>query len=210
MYKHYTPVEQVDMTFYYILGISIVVLIGITIAMIYFVIRYHYKRNPVATQIRGHVGLEILWTVIPSLIALSMFYFGWISYLDLRKIPKDALEIQVSAEMFNWFFGYQEGKESQNELVVPVGRAIKLNITSEDVLHGFFLPAYRIKMDAVPKMTTNAWFYADKEGEYDIFCTVYCGVGHSGMHAKLKIVSKEDYERWLKGESLGEKSSNNH
>jgi cytochrome c oxidase subunit 2 len=107
------------------------------------------------------------------------------------------MEVEVFAQQFSWIFVYDNDKETENELVVPVGRAIKLNISSIDVIHSFFLPAFRIKVDAVKGMPTYAWFYADKVGEYDIECTEYCGVNHSAMLAKLRIVPEKEFETWL-------------
>jgi cytochrome c oxidase subunit 2 len=165
--------------------------------MIAFTIVYRRSRHPEAADIRGNWKLEVIWTVIPTLIALSMFAVGWSSYTGLRTVPAGALEIEVTAQQFSWIFNYPEGKESEGELVVPVGKPIKLNITSIDVLHGFYLPAFRVKMDAVPKMKTYGWFLAEKIGEYDIMCTVYCGTDHSQMTAKLRIVPTNEYLQWL-------------
>ena len=196
-----TPVQGVDLTFWYILGISIVLLCGITVVMVWFVVKYRRSRNPVAADIRDNYKLEIIWTIIPTLIALSMFYVGWQSYMGLRTVPKGAMNIEVSAQMFSWIFIYENDKESENELVVPVGKAIKLNIKSIDVIHSFFLPAFRIKVDAVKGMPTYAWFFADKVGEYHIQCAEYCGVNHSAMVAKLKIVPQAEFDAWLAKES---------
>ena len=196
-----TPVQGVDLAFWYILGISIVLLFGITVVMVSFVVKYRRSNNPVPSDIRDNYKLEIIWTIIPTLIALSMFYIGWHSYMGLRTVPKDAINIEVSAQMFAWIFIYDNDKESENELVVPVGKSIKLNIKSIDVVHSFFLPAFRIKVDAVKGLPTYAWFFADKVGEYDIQCTEYCGVNHSAMVAKLKIVPQEEFDAWLAKES---------
>lgn len=193
-------VEQVDKTFYLIFGISFAILTLITVTMIYFVIRYRKSRNPVPSDIRGNNFLEVVWTVIPTGLALMMFYFGWQSYIGMRQVPKGAVEINVTAEMFNWIFQYPNEKESENVLVVPQGSPIKLNLTSSDVIHSIFIPAFRLKMDAVPQMKTFVWFSADKLGEYDILCAEYCGVDHASMLAKLKIVSPKEYEAWLKEE----------
>jgi cytochrome c oxidase subunit II len=191
------PVKGIDLAFWYILGFSVVLLIGITTVMIVFTIIYRRDRNPKPADIRGNWKLEVIWTVIPTLIALSMFYVGWSSYLGLRTVPPGALEVAVTAQQFSWLFDYPEGKESEGELVVPVGKPVKLNITSVDVLHGFYLPAFRVKIDAVPKMKTYGWFLPDKVGEYDIMCTVYCGTEHSSMTAKLRIVPQNEYQQWL-------------
>jgi cytochrome c oxidase subunit II len=191
------PAAGVDRVFLYIIGFSFVVLFGITVVMIGFVIRYRRSQHPVSVDIRGHTGLELAWMIVPTLIALGMFYIGWDAYLGLRRVPADALQIGVSAEMFNWTFTYPNGKESENLLVVPYGKPVKLNISSRDVIHSLFIPAYRIKADAVPRMKTYAWFPADRLGTYAIFCTEYCGTGHTDMNADLKIVSGTDYEGWL-------------
>jgi len=195
-----TPVQGVDQAFWYILGVSIVLLFGITAVMIYFVIRYRRSRNPVSADIRDNYLLEIIWTIVPTLIALSMFYVGWTSYIGLRTVPEDAIEIEVAGQMFSWLFVYENDKETENELVVPLGEAIKLNVTSLDVLHSLYIPAFRIKIDAVKGMETYAWFSADKIGEYDIQCTEYCGTAHSEMLAKLRIVPKDEYLEWLEEE----------
>lgn len=192
-----SPVQGVDLAFWYILGFSIVLLIGITVVMVYFVVKYRRSKNPVASDIRDNYPLEIIWTIIPTLIALSMFYVGWSSYLGLRTVPDGAMEVEVLGQQFSWIFVYENDKETENELVVPQGRAVKLNISSLDVLHSFFIPAFRIKVDAVKGMPTYAWFFADELGEYDIQCTEYCGVDHFAMLAILKIVPEEEFETWL-------------
>ena len=194
------PVQGVDQAFWYILGVSIVLLTAITVVMIWFVIRYRRSKNPIPSDIRDNYLLEIIWTIVPTLIALSMFYVGWTSYLGLREVPEDAIEIEVVAQMFSWIFIYDNDKETEDELVVPLGAAIKLNITSEDVLHSFYVPSFRIKVDAVRGMETYAWFYADEVGEYDIQCTEYCGVDHSAMIGTLRIVPVVEYEEWLEAE----------
>lgn len=195
-----TPVQGVDQAFWYILGVSIFLLTGITVVMIYFVVKYRRSVHPVAEDIRDNYKLEIIWTVIPTLIALSMFYVGWTSYIGLREVPDDAMEVEVIAQMYSWIFVYDNDKETENELVVPLGSAVKLNVTSTDVLHSFYLPAFRVKIDAVKGMDTYAWFQADRLGEYDIQCTEYCGVDHAYMVAKLKIVPQEEYDIWIEEE----------
>lgn len=191
------PVKGVDIAFWYILGLSIIILIGITVAMIYFAVKYRRSKHPVPADIRDNWMLETVWTVVPTIIALSMFTVGWTSYLGLRNVPDDAIEIQVYAQQFSWIFVYDNDKETEGEMVVPFNKPIKITLTSEDVNHSFSLPAYRIKIDAVPGMDTFAWFVADRLGEFDILCTEYCGVDHSAMVAVLKIVPEEEFESWL-------------
>ena len=194
------PVRGVDLAFWYILGISVLLLVGITVVMIYFVIRYRRSKHPDPVDIRDNLNLEVVWTVLPTLIALTMFWVGWKSYIGLREVPEDALEISVAGQMYSWVFMYPNDKETDGELVVPLGKAIKLNIESWDVVHSFYIPSYRIKVDAVPGMQTYAWFMADREGEYDIFCTEYCGTEHAYMLAKLKIIPEDEYLTWLETE----------
>lgn len=191
------PAQGVDQALWYILGISAVLLCGITVVMVYFVIRYRRSKNPVPSDIRDNYLLELTWTVVPTLIAMSMFYIGWKSYVGLREVPEDAIQIEVTGQMYSWLFLYDNDKETENELVVPKGKAVKLNITSTDVIHSFYIPAMRIKVDAVKGLDTYAWFRADEVGEYDILCSEYCGVGHSEMIAVLKIVPEDEYLKWL-------------
>ncbi len=190
-------VKSVDIAFIYILGFSLLFLTFITILMIVFVIRYRRSKNPVAEDIRGNWKLETLWMVIPLIIALTMFYFGWSSYTNLRGVPKGAMEIDVLGVQYAWIFTYPNGKESEGLLMVPRGKPVKLNITSDDVIHSLFIPAFRIKVDAVPGMNSYGWFYADKIGTYTILCAEYCGIDHSYMGATLRIVSEEEYQKWL-------------
>lgn len=194
------PVLGVDRAFWYIFVVSAVLLTGITAVMIYFVIRYRRSKNPVPEDIRDNWILEIIWTIIPTFIALSMFWVGWSSYTGLRNVPDDAIEIEVLGQMFSWIFIYDNDKETEDELVVPVNRPIKLNIESLDVLHSFFIPAFRVKADAVKGLPTYVFFHPKETGTYDILCTEYCGTEHSGMVATLEVVSEEEYETWLEEE----------
>lgn len=198
MYGTVDTVEQVDAVFIYIVAFALILLVFITGLMIYFTVRYSRSRNPVPTDIRGNWRLELVWTLIPTAIALSMFYFGWNSYLGLRTVPNDALTVQVIGQQFSWVFIMPNGKASEGELVVPQHKPIRLNVTSQDVIHSLFIPAFRIKIDAVSGMQTHAWFYPRKKGEYDILCTEFCGVGHADMTAVLRVVSQERYQKWLK------------
>ena len=191
------PVAGVDQAFYYFLGFSLVLLVGITITMVLFVVKYRRSKHPEPSDIRGNWKLEVVWIVIPSIIALSMFYFGWSSYTGLRNVPEDAIEIEAIAQQFSWLFVYPNDKETENDLVVPLGVPIRLNVTSTDVLHSMYIPAYRIKVDAVNGRYNYAWFMPDKLGSFFVQCTEFCGVGHSEMNATLRIVPMVEYEQWL-------------
>ena len=205
MYPQLDSVQKVDIAFYYIIGISIVILIGIVLTMLYFLYKYSRKRNPEPADIKGNLLAEILWTIIPTLIAISMFIVGWDSFRALRSVPENALSVDVEARMWSWKFTYPQGFSS-DELYIPVGKPVKLNITSKDVIHSFYAPAYRIKVDAVPGMNTYTWFNPSKEGVFDVYCAEYCGVGHSSMMSKIHVVSSEKYEEFI-NERLSEEES---
>lgn len=191
------PVMGVDRAFWYIFVVSLVLLAGITAVMIYFVVRYSRRKNPVPADIRDNWKLEVVWTIVPTIIALSMFWIGWSSYTGIRNVPDDAVEVEVLGQMFSWIFIYDNDKETENELVVPVDTPIKLNIESLDVIHSFFIPAFRVKVDAVKGLPTYLWFLPKEKGEFDILCAEYCGTDHSYMTAKLNVVSQEEYDEWL-------------
>jgi cytochrome c oxidase subunit 2 len=194
------PLEHVDRAFIYIIGFSLVLLLFITVLMVVFVFKYRRSKHPEPSDIRGNWVLETAWTLIPTAIALSMFYIGWSSYIGLRNVPPGAVEIDVYAQQFSWIIVYPNGKETENEIVVARGKPVKLNVTSEDVLHSLFIPAFKVKIDAVKGMKTYVWFYPEKEGKYMFQCTEYCGVGHSAMTGTLTVIPKAEYEKWLEEE----------
>lgn len=191
------PVDLVDRSFYFIIGFSFVFLFAITAVMIYFVIRYRRSRHPVAADIRGNLWLEIAWISIPTVIAMFMFISGWQAYTGLRNVPDDAMEIEVLGQSFSWIFLYDNDKETENEIVVPVNKPVKLNITSGDVIHSMFIPAFRVKVDAVKGVTTYAWFLPEEKGEYFFQCTEFCGTGHADMTGVVKVVSQEEFDEWF-------------
>lgn len=189
--------ESVDYVMLFIVGTAVILLIGITIAMIYFVIRYSKKRNPVASQIHGHTVLEIMWIVIPTALVLVMFYFGYIVFEQSRVVPKGALNVKVIARMWAWKFEYENGKTSDT-LYLPKDRSVKLNLVTMDVNHAFFIPAFRIKEDVMSGNHKNYLvIHPTKIGDYQILCAEYCGLNHSNMYSKLKVISQEDFNKWL-------------
>lgn len=187
--------NNVDSVLAIIIGISLFFLIGLTFLMIYFMVRYHHTRNPKATDIPGHVGLEILWTVIPTLLVLVMFYYGWSGYNDMRTPPDDAIQIKATGRMWSWSFEYENGRVTDT-LVVPLNKAVKLNLFSEDVIHSLFIPAFRVKEDLVPGDSNWMWFIGQLEGSYNILCAEYCGDRHSYMISKVDVLPQADYEHW--------------
>jgi len=188
-------VSTFNTAFYFIVGISLSLLILLTFSMLYFVFRYNRKKNKTATQIEGNTLLEILWTVIPILLSLVMFYFGWAGWKPMNKPPKDAINITSVARMWSFSFQYENGKQSP-DLVVPVNTPIKINLVSLDVIHSLFIPAFRIKSDMVPGREKMMWFLPQREGEYDLYCAEYCGLQHSYMNATVRVLSKENYITW--------------
>ncbi len=187
-----------DETFFFILGISVTLLALNTGVMLYFVFRYGRKRHPRAEEVGENTPLEIIWTVIPMVLVLAIFYVGWKGFVYMRTAPPDAMTVKVLARQWSWQFTYENGRED-SVLRVPVRKPVKLLITSADVLHSLFIPAYRIKEDCVPGMETHLWFLPDQLGSYDLFCTEYCGVGHSAMITKVEVMPEKDFDSWYRG-----------
>jgi cytochrome c oxidase subunit 2 len=196
-----TTNQAVDPVFMFIFGACLVLLLAITAAMVFFVVRYHRSRAPQPTsQQEGSLWLEIVWTALPTLLVLAMFYYGWAGYLSLRDVPPGALQVTAVARMWSFSFQYENGKTS-SKLYVPVGQPVQVNLESRDVLHGFYMPAFRIKRDTVPGMKNHVWFVATKPGSYDIFCSEYCGTNHSAMITTAEAISPEKFHEWLEGET---------
>jgi cytochrome c oxidase subunit 2 len=185
----------VDNVFLLIFAVSALFLVAITAVMLYFVYRYHEKRNPVPTEIHGSTTLEILWTVIPTLIALVMFWYGWKAWIPVRNPPADAMTITVTARMWSFSFDYPNGLNN-NVLLVPKGKPVRLNLVATDINHSIFIPAFRIKQDAIPGRNNFVWFIATKEGSYNLFCAEYCGLRHSYMNAEVKVVDEATFNKW--------------
>ena len=188
-----------DSAFFFVIGISVTLLLLITGVMIYFVIRYSRARHPIAEEIKDNIPLEVLWTVIPTILVLAIFWVGWKGFVYMRTAPPDAMPVKVIARQWSWAFIYPNGKED-SVLRVPVRKPINLLITSTDVVHSLFIPAYRIKEDCVPGMETHLWFLPDELGSYDLFCAEYCGVGHSAMVTKVEVMTEKDFDAWYQGE----------
>ncbi len=190
--------DSTDGLFHFITEVSFILLVGITIALIYFAIKYKRKSEDDETPLITHNNtLEISWSVIPLLITLVIFGWGYSGWLNLRSVPDDAYEIHVNAFKWNWGFNYSNGAQTLNELHVPKGRPVKLVMQSRDVLHSFFVPDFRVKHDVLPNRYTYVWFQAEEAGEAQIFCTEYCGTSHSNMLAKVIIHEPDEFETWL-------------
>ncbi|MBK6848195.1 MAG: cytochrome c oxidase subunit II [Proteobacteria bacterium] len=194
-----TAAERGDVLFYFIYYLSaffFLLVVGLTVA---FVLKYRRRRGqPVTvTPIEGSRRLEIAWSVVPAAILVGIFFWSFSDYITLSVPPAGALEVRVLAQKWSWSFDYpKHGIVGATELVVPQGRPVKLTMSAAEVIHSFYVPAFRIKKDVLPNRYTVTWFEATKLGSYDIFCTEYCGSGHSQMHALVKVVSTADFEQW--------------
>ncbi len=195
---------KINTSFIFVVAACVVLLVAVTLTMLFFLYKYNRKRNPVAKEIRENLALEVVWTVVPTLLVIVMFYFGWVDFDYIRNPPKDAMPVTVIGRQWSWTFVYENGRQSDT-LRVPVGRPVKLILTSEDVLHSFYVPAYRVKEDCVPGMKTHMWFTANVAGTYDIFCTEYCGLAHSHMLSKLITMPEKDFESWYQKEEVAAK-----
>jgi cytochrome c oxidase subunit 2 len=193
-----TIASEVDWLFYLILYISIFFFVLVIGAAAYFTIRYRRRGQAAALSQKDHnLKLEIVWTVVPLIIVIIIFFFGFGLYLKMNVIPKDAIEIKVTAQRWMWTFDYPNGANSVNELVVPAGKPIKLLMSSTDVIHSFFVPDFRVKMDVLPNRYTSVWFNAPNPGMHTIQCTEYCGKGHSEMLGNVRVVNDREYAQWL-------------
>jgi cytochrome c oxidase subunit 2 len=188
----------VDNIFLYILFICLFLLGLITFLMVYFIVRYRRKRHPRPVDIEGSTWLEITWTVIPTLIVLTMFYYGLTGFEFLKKVPPGAMVVKVVARQWSWLFQYENGIQD-TELRVSIGKPVKLLLTSQDVIHGFYAPAFRIKQDAVPGMTNYLWFQPTQVGVFDVMCSQYCGLEHSHMLSKIVVLPEEEFTKWYQG-----------
>ena len=187
---------KIEEAFLIIVACCIVLLVGVAVTIVVFLIRYNRERHAHPEPVHENMILEIVWTVVPTILVIFMFYFGWVDFDYIRNPPKDALTIDVTARQWSWLFEYANGKQS-DVLYVPLGKPVKLALTSADVIHSLFIPAFRIKEDCVPGMKTHLWFTARESGTYDLFCTEYCGVGHSHMRSTVNVLTADGFAQWL-------------
>lgn len=195
-----TVAQDVDMLFFFILGVSAFFAVLVSVLILFFTFKYRSK-NPgdAGADIHGSLTLELIWTGIPFILAMVMFVWGAQLFFTLAKPPADAMDVFVVGKQWMWKVQHPEGVREINELHVPINRPVRLTLGSEDVIHDFFIPAFRVKMDVVPGRLTTMWFTATTVGEYHIFCSQYCGTKHSGMIGTVVAMLPEDYEAWLAG-----------
>jgi len=197
---------DIDRLYEALVWLSVLCAVGIFVAMFYFCVRYGAKRRAenesVAATTDHNTALEITWSIVPLAIVVALFVWGFKGFVDLRTAPNDALEVHATGQKWKWLFSYPTGF-SDDELHVPVDRPVRVIIDSVDVLHSLFIPAFRVKMDAVPGRYTDLWFHATETGTFTIECAEYCGTSHSDMLAKVIVHSPRDYETWIAGQRDG-------
>jgi cytochrome c oxidase subunit 2 len=192
---------HVDAFYWFLIGVSAFFAVLIAALVLFFAIKYRRRPGSAAMGEIAHGSnvLELAWTVIPFLLAMVMFGWSATLYVNLSRAPDDALELYATGKQWMWKLQHKDGQREINELHVPVGRAIRLKMTSEDVIHSFYVPAFRVKMDVLPGRYTQIWFRPTKVGKYHLFCAEYCGTKHSGMIGWIHVLEPADYQRWLQG-----------
>ncbi len=196
---------QVDILYFYMLAVSTVVGIGIVVAIIFFFVKYREKEKyATGAEIHGSIGLETTWSIIPFIFSMTVFVGGAYVFYNQTRPPADTTEIYVVGKQWMWKFQHGSGQREINELHVPVGRNIKLTMTTEDVLHDVYIPAFRTKMDVIPGRYTTLWFNATKPGKYHLYCAEYCGLNHSGMGGWVYVMEQRDFDNWLSGNVSGQ------
>lgn len=192
--------HEVDLLYFFILAVCSFFAILVSALVVFFAVKYRRRHaDEVGADIHGSIALELLWTVIPFVLAMAMFVWGADVYFRIARPPADAMEVFVVGKQWMWKVQHPEGVREINELHVPINRNVKITLGSEDVLHDYYIPAFRVKMDAVPGKLTTMWFKATKAGTYQIFCAEYCGTQHSGMIGHVIAMEEHDYEAWLAG-----------
>jgi cytochrome c oxidase subunit 2 len=208
-----TLAAEVDSMYYFIFWVSVVFFVAIVGAAVWCLIQYRSEKNPQAMPPGHHDVLELFWTFAPLILLIPMFHYGFKSYVHAMVAPDKSIEMRVRGKQWAWDFYYPGDTEpSPSELVIPVNRPVKMNMSSQDVLHSFYVPEFRVKRDVIPGMYTSLWFeatevtstYNAKENKVDgdaidLFCTEYCGTSHSQMLAKVHVVSEADYQAFLSG-----------
>ena len=192
--------SDVDALYFFIVAVCAFFALLIAALVILFGIKFHRRHEgEVGARIEGNLPMELLWTVIPTIIAMFMFGWGASVFFHLRRPPDEAMHIYAVGKQWMWKFQHLEGQREINELHIPSGQPIKVTISSEDVLHSLYFPSFRTKIDAIPGRYTELWFEAQKPGVYHIFCAEYCGTSHSGMIGNVTVLEPAQYQAWLQG-----------
>lgn len=197
--------RDVDYLYFAWAGISVFFATLIALLIVVFFVKYRQKApQSVGKELEmSTLPLEIGWSILPLVITLAMFTWGAKVFFDLSRPPADAVDYFASAKQWMWKFQHPEGIRETNDLHVPVGQAVRMTMTSQDVIHSLYLPAFRVKADVVPGRYTTVWFRADKPGSYHLFCAEYCGTEHSKMGGTIHVLEEEDYDQWIESQRLG-------
>jgi cytochrome c oxidase subunit 2 len=195
---------QWDDLYGFLVWLSVFFFILVVGGMIYFAIKYRAQPGFRPKYITGNHALEAVWIVVPTILLMVIFVWGYVVYRNMVHPPTDAYEIRVIGRQWSWQFQYANGKSLLNEAYVPVNKPVKLIMTSTDVLHSFFVPNFRVKQDVVPGMYTSVWFEATVPGRHQVYCTEYCGTSHSGMLAEIIALTDEQWNAWNAGKPLPE------
>jgi cytochrome c oxidase subunit 2 len=199
-----TVAAQVDLLFAFLVLVATFFSTLIAACVVGFAVKYRRRSaNERTPHIHGSIALEIAWSIIPLAITMVIFAWGAHIFLTIKRPPDDALQVNVVGKQWMWKVQHMEGRREINELHVPIGRPVKVTLTSEDVIHSFYVPAFRIKQDAVPGRYTTTWFEATKIGSFHLFCAEYCGTMHSGMIGRIVVMDPADYQAWLSGATAG-------
>ncbi len=192
-----TLASKTDALYLFLLAVTAFFTAIIFLMILVFAIRYRRSKHPVAVPIEGNNRLEAAWSFVPLVIAMAIFVWGAAVYFSYASVPRNALQVYGVGKQWMWKFQHADGQREINELHVPVGRAVAVTLISQDVIHSFFVPAFRVKMDVLPNRYRTTWFQATQTGTFHLFCAEYCGTQHSGMIGQIVVMEPADYEKWL-------------
>jgi len=191
---------RVDALYFYLVAVTVVFSLLIALAILYFAVKYRRRsESELPHGIEGSLKLEIAWSVIPLLFTFTFFIWGANVFFAMNRPPEDAIDVSVVGKQWMWKFQHADGQREINELHVPIGRPVRLLMASEDVIHSFYVPAFRVKRDVLPGRIATLWFEATKPGRYHLFCAEYCGTKHSGMIGWLEVMEPTAFQAWLAG-----------
>jgi len=196
---------EVDALLFFLLAVSTVMTLGIALAIVF--LAFKYRRGSKASRQRsghGSMLLEVVWIVIPFILSMGMFIWGASVYFRLFDMPADAMEVHVVGKQWMWKFQHPDGRREINELHVPLGQPVRLNMISQDVIHSMYVPSFRVKHDVLPGRYTSLWFEATRAGAYHLFCAEYCGTQHSLMKGRVVVLEPAEYQAWLAGNKPGQ------
>ncbi len=194
-----TIANEVDSIFNFVLYTGLIIFAIVVIGLIFFSLKFR-KRNEneeLTSKVSENHVLEWTWSVIPSILVIVLFFMGFKTFMKMNIVPDNAIEIKTTGKKWMWVFDYPNGANSTNILTVPKDKPVKILLSSSDVIHSFYIPDFRVKMDALPNRYTTLWFEANQTGEFPIYCTEFCGTGHSQMIGTVKVVDYDEYETYL-------------